>query len=179
MVTIRKNKDKDKITIEQLMSNNFCNKEEVDLIERAIKKGKNIIITGKMGCGKTTLIRALLQEVDKEMDIKVHGCDCDCNYDINRNPKSVTTLNVFNLSDRFSTECMNESIKNMIINKYTIIDICSENNNELLDFMLKSYLSSCKRDIEKINSMKECVDMIVVINNTFEGHKHIKEIIEF
>lgn len=171
MVTIKNDKE---ITTEELISHGFCDKEQIDKIKRAIKKGKNIIITGKIGCGKTTLIRALLQNVDRETDIIVNGCD----YNIKRKPKSITKLNVFDLSNRF-VEYIDESIKTMIVSKHTIIDICSNGDTkELLDFMLKSYLSSCKRDIEKINSMKECVDMIVVVNRTSEGHRYIKEIIE-
>lgn len=176
MITIRN--DKDTITTGQLISHNFCSKEQMDKIKKAIKKGKNIIITGKMGCGKTTLLRSLLQDVDKETDIIVHGCD----YDIKRKPKSVSKLNVFNLSNKF-TEYIDESIKTMILNKHTIIDVCSNGHtDELLDNLLKSYLPFCKRDTEKINSLTECVDMIVVIdmmtNDTMFGHRYIKEIIE-
>lgn len=69
-VVIRKHRD-DAYSLNELVDIGMLNKEQASDLVRYAKSGANIMFIGKGGAGKTTLMRAVLEELNKETRILV------------------------------------------------------------------------------------------------------------
>lgn len=59
------------LTLKELLDTGFITQEQLDILINAFKEDKNIIIRGVLGCGKTTLLRALINEFKELASIPV------------------------------------------------------------------------------------------------------------
>lgn len=69
-VVIRKHRD-DAYSLDELVDIGMLSKEQADDLVRYAKSGANIMFVGKGGAGKTTLMRAILEELNEETRILV------------------------------------------------------------------------------------------------------------
>lgn len=69
-VVIRKHRD-DAYSLDELIDIGMLSKEQADDLVRYAKSGANIMFVGKGGAGKTTLMRAILEELNEETRILV------------------------------------------------------------------------------------------------------------
>ncbi len=69
-VVIRKHRD-DAYSLDELVDIGMLSKEQADDLVRYAKSGANIMFVGKGGAGKTTLMRAILEELSEETRILV------------------------------------------------------------------------------------------------------------
>lgn len=69
-VVIRKHRE-DAFSLEELIDIGMLNRDQADDLTRYARAGANIMFVGKGGAGKTTLMRAILEELPKETRILV------------------------------------------------------------------------------------------------------------
>jgi len=189
------------LTFDDLINYKTLNKNLVEILKSFIYLGKNIIIAGRTGTGKTTVLNLLANEINKQYQVVT----CEENLEIRLNrelwTRLETTMNIFEPEKSITLKDLVKTSLRLIpewvilgeVRGGEVVDmlrafntghngICTVHANSALD-SLKAFEMLYQQEIDtKIEAIQKTIarsiDIVIFINRFKDNRRIIENVIE-